>query len=97
MKVGAHMNIINFFKSKNSSGSVAKDRLKLVLIHDRLKLSPDVLETLRLDLIEVISRYMVIDEEDVDIHISPGSIGSAGNDMALSANIPIKAMLKHQE
>ena len=92
------MSIINFFKAKNASGSVAKDRLKLVLIHDRLKLSPDVLEMLRLDLIEVISRYMVIDEEDIDIHISPGGIGSAGgNDMALFANIPIKSMHKQQE
>jgi len=91
------MNIINLFKSKNSSGSVARDRLKLVLIHDRLKLSPEVLEMLRLDLIEVISRYMVIEENDVDIHISPGEMGGAGNEMALSANIPIKAMLKQQE
>ena len=91
------MSIINFFKTKSTSGNVARDRLKLVLIHDRLNFSPDVLESLRLDLIEVISKYMVIEENDVDIHISPGDRSSAGNEMALSANIPIKAMLKQQE
>ena len=92
------MSLLNLFRSKSASGSVAKDRLKLVLIHDRLKLSPDVLEDLKRELVEVISRYMVIEESDVDIHISPGDMGGTGSgEMALSANIPIKAMLKQQE
>ena len=91
------MSIMNLFKSKHSSGSVARDRLKLVLIHDRLKLSPETVERLKLELIRVISKYMVIDEEDVDIHISPGDAGGTESEMALFANIPIKAMLKQEQ
>jgi len=88
---------MNLFKTKHSSGSVARDRLKLVLIHDRLKLSPEIIEMLRLDLIKVISKYMVINEDDVDIHISPGDVSSTESDLALFANIPIKAMLKQEQ
>ena len=60
----------NLFNKKTSSKDVAKDRLKLVLIHDRANCSTQVLEMLKTDIIRVISNYMEIDEEELDIQIT---------------------------
>ena len=58
--------LFGFFKKKEpASGSVAKDRLKLVLVHDRVNCSSQVLEMLKGDIIKVISNYMEIDEEPI--------------------------------
>ena len=60
---------MDFFKKKNS-GNVAKDRLKLLLISDRADCSPDVMENIKNDIIQVISKYMEIDAEGLDIQIT---------------------------
>ena len=52
----------NFFKKK-SSGEVAKDRLKLLLVSDRSNCSPETMELIKNDIIQVISKYMEIDPE----------------------------------
>ena len=88
------MGFMDFFKKKNS-GNVAKDRLKLLLISDRADCSPDVMENIKNDIIQVISKYMVIDAEGLDIQITQTeSDGNNGAVPALFANIPIKD-LKH--
>lgn len=88
------MSIIDFFK-KPSSKDVAKDRLKLLLVSDRANCSPDVMEAIKNDIIQVISKYMDIDCEGLDIQITQTeSDGGNGNVPALLANIPIKD-LKH--
>ncbi|MBQ1188012.1 MAG: cell division topological specificity factor MinE [Peptococcaceae bacterium] len=46
------------FGGEKASKELAKDRLKLVLIHDRASVSPAMMENLRRDLVEVISKYM---------------------------------------
>ena len=51
------MGIFDLFKKKNS-GDVAKDRLKLLLVSDRANCSPDVMEMIKNDIINVISKYM---------------------------------------
>ena len=56
------MGFMDFFKRK-SSGDVAKDRLKLLLVSDRANCSPDVMELIKNDIIKVISKYMEIDAE----------------------------------
>ena len=56
------MGIMDLFKKK-SSGNVAKDRLKLVLVSDRANCSSEMMEMMKRDIIEVISRYMDIDAE----------------------------------
>ena len=56
------MNIIDFFKKKNS-GSVAKDRLKLLLVSDRANCSPEIMDMIKNDIINVISKYVEIDAE----------------------------------
>ena len=59
-----------FLKERTFSGTVAKDRLKLVLVHDRVNCSSQVLEMLKGDIIKVISNYMEIDEDELDINIT---------------------------
>ena len=89
------MGFMDFFKKKNS-GDVAKDRLKLLLVSDRANCSPDVMEAIKNDIIQVISKYMEIDSEGLDIQITQTeSDGNNGNVPALIANIPIKDM-KHK-
>ena len=51
------MALMDFFRRK-SSGDVAKDRLKLLLISDRANCSPEVMELIKNDIIKVISKYM---------------------------------------
>lgn len=67
-----------------SSKKIAKERLRLVLLHDRTSLTPEILDSLKGDLIEVISRYMVIDQENLEVNLS-----TEEESVALVANIPI--------
>lgn len=78
-----------------SSSSIAKERLKLVLIHDRAGTSPssNVMEMLRRDIIGVISKYFDVDEHDFDVeirHSADAQRGSAATQ--LTANIPIRSI-----
>lgn len=85
------------FGRKNQSSSVAKDRLKLVLIHDRMNCSTELLEMMRADIIEVISKYVEIDGEDFDIQVSTTVSDHEGHKSpVLSANIPIKNLKKKE-
>ena len=63
------MSLLDLFKKKGS-GDVAKDRLKLLLVSDRANCSPEVMEMIKNDIIKVISKYMVIDAEGLDIQIT---------------------------
>ena len=88
------MGFMDIFKNKGS-GDVAKDRLKLLLVSDRADCSPDVMMAIKNDIIQVISKYMEIDAEGLDIQITQTeSETSNGTVPALYANIPIKD-LKH--
>lgn len=87
---------MDFFRKKNSGG-IAKDRLKLLLISDRANCSPDVMEMIKNDIIQVISKYMEIDAEGLDIQITQTeSDGNNGSVPALFANIPIRDMPHNQ-
>ncbi len=70
-----------------SSAKQAKERLKLVLVHDRTDLSPGVMEQLKDELIAVISRHIEIDPDAVRIEMS-----QEGREQRLIADIPIKPM-----
>ena len=72
--------------SKPKSAGQAKDRLKLVLIHDRTDLTPGNLEKMKNELIEVISRYVDIDPADVRIQMA-----QEGREQRLVADIPLRA------
>ena len=89
------MKIMDFFRKKGS-GEVAKDRLKLLLVSDRANCSPEMMEMIKNDIIAVISKYMDIDAQGLDIQITETeSEGSNGTVPAQFANIPIKDM-KHK-
>ena len=79
----------NFFR-KRSSCQVAKDRLKILLISDRVNCSYEVMELIKADITKVISKYMKIDTGNMDIQIqAKGSKGTRGKTPVLYANIPI--------
>ena len=85
----------NLFTRKPASKDVARDRLKLVLIHDRANCSTELLEMLKADIFKVISNYMEIDERELDIQISQQNIEKGDMPVpVLYANIPIKNMRK---
>ena len=81
-----------FSKEDNKSKDIAKERLKLVLIHDRANVSPKFLDLIKGDIIKVISNYMEIDENGFDIRLSRIEQDDENYTSALVANIPIKRM-----
>lgn len=78
---------------RRTSKDVAKERLKLVLIHDRANVSPQFLEMVKGEIIKVIQNYMEIDEDSLDIQLTKTtSEEGEGIVPALIANIPIKSV-----
>jgi cell division topological specificity factor len=77
----------NLFGRRNrpASGSLAKQRLQLVLVQDRVKLPPEVMEAIREDIIAVISKYVDIDQDGIEVILTPGV-----NTDRLTANIPVR-------
>lgn len=70
--------------TKVNSKDIAKDRLKVVLVHDRINLSPGRLEELKEDLIDVISAYLEIDYDKIDV-----SLTDTNRQSSLTAQFPI--------
>ena len=89
-------NLLNFFKKKNkiedakSNKDTAKERLHLVLMQDRANVSADFLEMMKQEIIEVIKKYIDIDESAMDVRLTnqANEDGTQGAP-ALYANIPI--------
>lgn len=75
--------------NKESAGSKekARERLRLVLIHDRSVVSQELVDALKADLVEVIQRYMDVDAESLFVNFE-----NDDDSMALVANIPIKSL-----
>ena len=81
------MQVLNwFFRRKDEgAGKSAKDRMRLMLIHDRLELPPDRLSSLEEELIAVVSRYFEIDRETTRFDLQQQTDRRA----ALVANFPL--------
>jgi cell division topological specificity factor len=85
------LDLSRLFGRKKQSKDVAKERLKLVLIHDRANVSPQFLEMLKSEIIKVITHYLDVDEESLDIQLTKTMSDDGKNTVpALYANIPIK-------
>ena len=82
------MKKISIFKRK-TSGAIAKDRLKILLISDRVNCSPQTLNLIKQDLIHSISKYMSIDEEHVEIILKKNNKRGKNKKPSLYANIPM--------
>ena len=86
---------MGFFRSLNSKPTpkeVAKDRLKLILIHDRGEIAPEIVEKIREEILAVISKYIDIQVDDVEISVNKSDDEEGENTSALIANIPIKGL-----
>lgn len=80
---------LTFFRKKSSS-QIAKDRLKILLISDRVNCSPEMMELIKNDIAHVISKYMKIDTNSMDIQITKTGSGGRNSKLpVLYANIPI--------
>jgi len=85
------IDLFKFFgKGESRSKDIAKERLKLVLIHDRANISPRFLDMIKDDIIKVISNYMEIDDKGLDIRLSRIPQEDDTYSTALVANIPIR-------
>ena len=89
-------NIVKFFKGlgKNESTlkskDAAKERLHLVLMQDRANVSADFLELMKQEIIEVIKKYIDVDENAIDVRLTNKDNGDGTKGApALYANIPI--------
>ena len=88
--------IVNFLKNfqrkdkEAISKDKAKERLQLVLMQDRASVSPDFFEMMKKEIIEVIKKYIEIDEESLEVQLTRGFEGDESSGPALYANIPIK-------
>jgi cell division topological specificity factor len=81
-----------FSKEESNSKDIARERLKLVLVHDRANVSPKFLEMVKGDIIKVISNYIEVDEDCMDVRLSRIEKDNERYTSALVANIPIKRM-----
>ena len=78
--------IARIFTRENGSKDIAKERLRLVLVHDRSFVSPGIINSLKEDLIKVIKSYMDVDEDLLYV-----SLENEEDSVALVASIPIKS------
>jgi cell division topological specificity factor len=73
-----------FGRREPTSREIAKNRLQLVLVQDRVNMSPHLLQTLKDELISVISEYVEIDEENMEVTFTQSKRQSR-----LTADIPV--------
>ena len=83
------MTLIDFMQRllgrEKPSGALARERLQLVLAHDRSDLNPELLEQMRREILEVVQKYVEIDLESGDVSLETGDRVTA-----LVANLPIR-------
>lgn len=72
--------------SGEKSGDVAKERLQLVLIHDRNDIAPEKLEALKVDMVILLKKYLEIDEMGIRMELE-----RRNKSVALVADIPLKS------
>ncbi len=72
------------FSNKGSKDD-AKARLKLLLVHDQVDLTPAQMEAMKAEVIEVIGRYVEIDRDSIDFKLE-----RSGGDVALVSNVPVR-------
>jgi cell division topological specificity factor len=91
--VSKYKQFISSTTDSNATKETATNRLRLVLMHDRTNLAPDTMEKMRDELLEVISKYVVVDEEALDLNLA-----AEGDAIALLASIPIlRAKTKEEQ
>ena len=83
------LEIINrWIKGPQGSKDEAKSRLKFLLVHDQVDLSPGELDQMKAEIIEVISRYVNVDQSSAQIRLEK----EEGN-IALVSNVPVSRVI----
>jgi cell division topological specificity factor len=72
-------------RKKPTPGEMAKERLKVVLVHDRLKVNPEVLEMIRAEVLSVISKRLEVDEQQMQVLLT-----REGGADKLQTDVPIR-------
>ena len=85
------MNFFDRITGKKKSAHSAKERLQLVLIHDRTDLTQEVVEALKNELIAVILKHIDIDPASVQVNVS-----NEGRGQRLVADIPLKSATRRR-
>jgi cell division topological specificity factor len=94
------MNLPRLFSGRTASAPVARERLQILLAHERgLRGQPDLLELLRAEILATVSRYVVLDPEKVIVRMERGNnvstlevdievpmIAESNSNVALGAN-----------
>ncbi|QOR36336.1 cell division topological specificity factor MinE [Clostridium sp. 'deep sea'] len=82
--------LFNFMKSnQKSSSNLAKARLRNILITDRLKVSPEIADQIKVKILESLNQYVEIDDEGVILELNNNS-----GTVTLSTTVPIKQLKK---
>jgi len=85
--------MLGLFRKPAPSKDVARDRLKMILVTDRVDGSAHILEMMKNDILKVLQHYLHIDEDDFDVQIcQPGQEDGSDPAPRLRADIPIKSM-----
>ena len=88
------MDFFGLFGRRQGTKEIAKSRLQLVLVQDRLNCSSHVMEKIKNDILDVISRYVEIDQDELDIQFKKSYEGGEDGSPMLIANIPVRNMRK---
>ncbi len=84
------LGVLRRFLGDRSSGQVARKRMQFVLMHDRVDITPDMMEAVKNDIIKVLSRYMEIENGSIKVDLEQGK-----DFMALISNVQIKRVYRH--
>jgi len=84
--------ITKIFRRDESSRSLAKERLRLVLMSDRVALAPETFDLMKGEMLSVLQRYVDVDEQGIDVHFE-----NAERRFMLYANIPITSIKSSEQ
>lgn len=78
-----------FFGGKHQSKDEAKQRLKFLLIHDQVDLTPGQMESMKNEIMEVIARYVEIDPDGTEFKLERGD-----KEIALVSSVPVRRVVQ---
>jgi cell division topological specificity factor len=84
--------ITKFFGRQPPSKEEAKQRLKFLLIHDQVDLTPGQLDQMKAEILEVIARYVEVEDGDTEFKLERGD----GN-VALVSSVPVRRVVERKE